>query len=182
MLYRGGGSPGRDHGSDLMTELRIRLGHPRDAAAVAALWTEAFAGPSGPRTEPYTDGDYRSFAEHGHVLVAERDGALAGVVGLLLPHSRNARVARGDEAELARLATWRATRRSGVARTLMSHCEKTAREDGRIALVLWTRPRQRAAHVLYESLGFERIPDRDFLDSGEPCRAYCLALVPAVHR
>lgn len=106
----------------------------------------------------------------------------AGVVGLLLPHSRNARVARGDEAELARLATWRATRRSGVARTLMSHCEKTAREDGRIALVLWTRPRQRAAHVLYESLGFERIPDRDFLDSGEPCRAYCLALVPAVHR
>ena len=159
-----------------MGELRIRRGRQDDATAVAALWTEAFAGPSGPRTEPYTEGDYRSFAEHGSVLLAERDGALDGVVGLLSPHSRHARVASGNEAEVARLATRRSGRRSGVARTLMSQCEKEAREHGRTALVLWTRPGQRAAHALYDSLGFERIPNRDFVDTGEPCRAYRLTL------
>jgi ribosomal protein S18 acetylase RimI-like enzyme len=122
------------------------------------------------------DDDYRSFAEDGCVLVAERDGALAGVVGVPSPHSHHARVAGDDEAEIARLATLSAAHRSGVARSLMSQAEKEARADGRTALVLWSRSGQRAGQTLYQSLGFERIPDRDFVDRDEPSRAYGLAL------
>lgn len=159
-----------------MSDLQIRPGLEDDAAAVAALWTEAFAGPSGLRAEPYTKSEYHSFVEDGRVLVAERDGALTGVVVVLSPHSHHARVADDDEVEIARLATLKAVHRSGVARSLMSQAEKEARADGRTALVLWSRPGQRPGQMLYQSLGFERIPDRDFVDRDEPCRAYRLAL------
>lgn len=43
-----------------------------------------------------------------------------------------------------------------------------ARDIGIEAIVLWSRPHQHAAHRLYESLGFHRVPERDGSDGGGP--------------
>jgi ribosomal protein S18 acetylase RimI-like enzyme len=55
-------------------------------------------------------------------------------------------------------------RRQGIGRALTNHCAELARSDGWAAISLWSRPYQRAGHHLYESLGYERQPERDSTD------------------
>jgi ribosomal protein S18 acetylase RimI-like enzyme len=70
-------------------------------------------------------------------------------------------VARTGEAELARLAVTGRARRRGIARALVEGCAERSRELGAEAVALWSRPYQTAAHALYESLGYRRLPERD---------------------
>ncbi len=66
----------------------MRPARPADAAAVAALWTEAYVTlGGGGRTEPYADVDLLQTAARGEVFVAERGDAIVGVVALLPPES-----------------------------------------------------------------------------------------------
>ncbi len=143
----------------------IRVARPEDAEAVAALWTEAYVtlGGSG-RLEPYEQADFHETAGRGEVFVAERAGAVAGVVALLPPGTPGLAVARGGEAELARLAVAASARGAGVGRALTELCAERARAAGWGAIALWSRPYQREAHRLYESLGYERAPERDSVD------------------
>lgn len=151
----------------------VRRGRDDDTGAVAKLWTEAYVRPpGGGREEDYRSGDVADSRAAGEVLVADREGALVGVVVLLPGTSHWARIAISQELEISRLAVARPARRSGVARTLVAACHRRARERDAPAIALWTRPAQRAAHRLYESLGYEREPERDLADAYGDCIAY----------
>ncbi|MEX2252936.1 MAG: GNAT family N-acetyltransferase [Thermoleophilaceae bacterium] len=158
--------------------LSLRQAAPGDATAIAALWTEAYVGvPGGGRDHPYGDDDVRESSRAGEVIVAERGAELVGVVVLMGSDADLARVARDEELEVARLAVRKRTRRAGVARRLMKRCHEQSDRAGQ-ATVLWTRPVQRAAQRLYESLGYERRPGRDFGDDFSACLVYRRALAP----
>ncbi len=144
----------------------IREATERDAEAVVALWTEAyFTEGEGGRDTPYARSDFdATAAAAAHLLVAERDGEIVGVAALLAPGEPSRAVAREGEAELARLVVGSGARRGGVGRCLAERCTALARAEGWPAIALWSRPYQTAGHRLYESLGYERTPERDSVD------------------
>jgi len=83
------------------------------------------------------------------LLVARRDGRIAGTVQLVLAGMPNG----GHRAEIAKLLVDPAQRRHGVARALMLAAEGTARRCGRSLLVLDTVTGG-IAESLYRDLGF----------------------------
>ena len=144
----------------------IRTATDRDAEAIIALWTEAyFDQGEGGRDAPYDRSDLeQTKSAAAHLLVAERDDIVVGVVALLAPDEPTRAVALEDEAELARLVVSSTARRQGVGRALANRCAELARSEGWRAISLWSRPYQRAGHRLYESLGYQRQPERDSTD------------------
>ena len=144
----------------------IRAATAADAEAIAALWTEAyFSEGEGGRDAPYDRSDFeQTAAAAAHLLVAERDGDMAGVVALLAPDQPSRAVALEDEAELARLVVSSAARRQGIGRALTDRCTELARGEHWPAIALWSRPYQQAGHRLYESRGYQRQPERDSTD------------------
>ena len=146
--------------------MQLREADEGDAAAVAALWTEAYAdaGPEG-RREPYALQEYFAVAAAAEVSVAvDGAGEVIAVLALFPPGAPGRSVAEGGEAELARLAVAAAARRQGIGRTLVRGAIEGARDLGAERIVLWSRPYQTAAHALYESLGWRRVPERDGVD------------------
>ena len=89
-------------------------------------------------------------------------GTVVGAAVYTLAGSEFADIAAGAEAELRMLATARAVRGRGVGEALVRHCIERARAEGRVALVLSTKPEMQAAQRLYRRLGFVRIPERDW--------------------
>jgi len=144
----------------------IRAAANRDPEAIVTLWTEAyFTEGEGGRDTPYTRSDFdETAATAAHLLVAESGGAVLGVVALLAPDEPTRAVAREGEAELARLVVSSAARRQGIGRALANRCAELAQSEGWPAISLWSRPYQRAGHRLYESLGYQRLPERDSTD------------------
>jgi len=155
----------------------IRAASERDADAVVALWTAAyFTEGKGGRAGPYARPDFDRTVGKGPVLVAESDGEVVGVVALIPPGEGGA-VARPDEAELSRLTVAAGERRRGVGHALVNRCTELAHAEGWPAIALWSREYQTAAHRLYESLGYERRPDRDTIDeTGHSRLVFRLAL------
>jgi ribosomal protein S18 acetylase RimI-like enzyme len=133
---------------------------------VVALWTEAyFTEGEGGRDTPYERAEFEAAgAAAAHLLVAERDGEVVGVVALLAPDEPSRAVAAEGEAELARLVVGSGARRQGIGRALAERCAELARDEGWPAIALWSRPYQTAGHRLYESLGYARAPERDSVD------------------
>jgi ribosomal protein S18 acetylase RimI-like enzyme len=159
----------------------IRAATAADAEAVVALWTEAyFTEGEGGRGAPYARSDFEeTAATAAHLLVAERDAAVLGVVALLAPAEPTRAIAQEDEAELARLVVSSASRRQGIGRALADRCAELALGERWPALSLWSRPYQRAGHRLYESLGYHRQPERDSIDeTGFERLVFRLALTP----
>lgn len=144
----------------------IRAATEEDAEAIAALWTEAyFDEGEGGRDTPYSRSDFeQTRAAAAHLLVAEINGAVLGVVALLAPDEPSLAVAVDGEAELARLVVSSTARRQGIGRALADHCAELARGEGWPAISLWSRPYQRAGHRLYRSLGYRRRPECDSTD------------------
>jgi ribosomal protein S18 acetylase RimI-like enzyme len=137
-----------------------------DAGAVAELWTTAYVSEGeGGRTEPYREADFFETAGRGRVLISSRGGEVVGVAALLGPGAPGKAVARDGEAELCRLVVAAGARRQGIARMLVERCEELAREAGWKTIALWSRRYQIAAHGLYESLGYRRVPERDSVDA-----------------
>lgn len=141
----------------------IREADERDAEAVAALWTETYAsaGPEG-RQEPYSPQEYFAVAAESDVTVAvDDDDAVVAVAAVFPPGAPGRSVAGPGEAELARLAVAGRARRRGIGRALVEGAVERARRYGADGVALWSRPYQTAAHALYESLGWRRVPERD---------------------
>lgn len=143
----------------------IRAANERDAKAVTDLWTAAYVTEGeGGRALPYSESDYFETARRGRVFVAERDGVVVGVVALSAPSAAGNAVATDEEAELSRLVVSAPARRLGTGEALVGHCHEIARAADWGAIALWSRRYQIAAHRLYESLGYERMPERDQTD------------------
>jgi len=143
----------------------IRPAQASDAAAVVALWTEAYSsqGPEG-RVAPYQEAEFFASAASGEPIVAEREGEVVGAVVFYPPGAPGGPSELGGEAGLTRLAVRRAARGRGIGRELALLCEERARTAGAAAIALWSRPYQTGAHWLYESLGYRRAPERDGRD------------------
>jgi GNAT superfamily N-acetyltransferase len=149
----------------------LREANDQDARAVTDLWTKAYVNEGeGGRTVPYAEADFFDTTRHARVFVAERDGAVIGVVALAPPGEPEPAVAEADEAELTRLVVSASARNLGIGRALIGHCHELARTAGWNAIALWSRPYQEAAHRLYESLGYRRRPERDRSDDSGHAR------------
>jgi ribosomal protein S18 acetylase RimI-like enzyme len=151
----------------------IRPASEADAAAVTALWTEAYSGrhPEG-RQLPYEESEFFAALDAGGVWVAvdpaNAGEAVLGVVALQPPGSPAKTIAIDGEAEFGRLAVSVASRGRGTGRALVEHTIVSAREWGAGAIALWSRPYQSEAHRIYESLGFRRARGRDSRDARGP--------------
>jgi ribosomal protein S18 acetylase RimI-like enzyme len=111
------------------------------------------------------------------MFVAEQEDTVVGVVVLAAPGTPHLAIAQGEEAELSRLVVSASARRLGVGRALVGHCHEIAGASGWSAVALWSRRYQMAAHHLYESLGYKRLPERDETDeSGHERLVFRLAL------
>jgi ribosomal protein S18 acetylase RimI-like enzyme len=133
-----------------------------DYPAITRLWNAAFVhSAEGGRTREYRISDVIDTAEVGRLYVVDGADDIAAVVGLVSQNQLTSGFARRGEAMILRLAVAPNQRRRGLARLLLSHCHQLAANEGCQAVVLWSRPTQVAAQSLYQSLGYDRVPDRD---------------------
>jgi len=158
----------------------IRDANEQDGPVIVDLWTEAyFTEGEGGRDTPYGPADFEATAAAAaHLLVAECDEEVVGVVALLAPDEPSRALAGEGEAELARLVVGSGARHHGIGRALAERCAELARAEGWPAIALWSRPYQTAGHRLYESLGYARLPERDSVDeTGHGRIVFCLSLL-----
>lgn len=132
-------------------EYRIRQMTADDSAAVAAL--------CGQLGYPATDADVRArfgsitARAAGIVLVAERDGVLAGWI-----HTAIVPVLEADlHAEIAGLVVDQSCRGRGVGAALVQAAEGWARAAGCSAMRVRSRVMRERAHAFYERNGYARI-------------------------
>jgi ribosomal protein S18 acetylase RimI-like enzyme len=110
--------------------------------------------------------DVEGRADLGLVLIAVEGGRVLGSATLEL----DARIEEDEppvppnEASIRMLGVDPNERGRGVARALMRECFDQARKAGKTRMSLHTTPRMKAAQAMYESMGFERLPDRTFPD------------------
>jgi ribosomal protein S18 acetylase RimI-like enzyme len=158
----------------------VRPARDEDHAAVAALCVAAFRA-EGHVSERYLPiaADVAGRAAHATVLVAERDGVLAGTVTLILDGGPLAEMAGAGEAELRVLAVAPRWQRQGVGEALVRACIDAAAARGRVRLVCSCLASMTAARALYARMGFRRVPDRDYaVFSGFDRQALVLDLRP----
>jgi GNAT superfamily N-acetyltransferase len=145
----------------------VRPARPEEYAAVGELTLAAYIA------DGYLDNDdeyaaqllaaaHRA-AEADLVVAADDDThALLGTVTYCVNGSHYAEISRPGEAEFRMLAVRPDARGRGVGITLARWCVDRAREQGCTALVLSSLDRMTTAHRLYERLGFDRLPERDW--------------------
>lgn len=117
-------------------------------------------------------------AKEAEVFVALSGDSVTGCV-TLAPDSSSplAELLEPGEAGVRMLAVLPSAQGHGVGEALVEACISRARELGRLALVLHTTPWMKAAQRLYEKVGFERLPERDWASIPEvPLLAYRLLL------
>lgn len=135
-----------------MSEIRVQeatFGDPEVQKLVAEALAELSAryGGSGDDT-PLAPTDFDPPA--GRFFVAADGDVLVGCAGWR---------AHGPDAELKRMFTLASARGRGVARRLLAAIEDSARAAGRERVILETGSKQPEAIALYESAGYERIPN-----------------------
>ncbi len=108
--------------------------------------------------------DVRRRATGTQILVAAdaADGTLLGSVTFVPPDSPYAEQAREDEAEFRMLAVRPSARGRGVGAALVNECVARARRLRCSGVVIWAQWNMRPAHRLYQRLGFQRAPERDW--------------------
>jgi GNAT superfamily N-acetyltransferase len=110
--------------------------------------------------------DVAGRADRTLVLVAAEDGQILGTATLELDRRvdegqdhRAAERLPAHEAHVRMVAVDPAVRRRGIGRALMEECIRVARQKGKTLLTLYTTERMKAAHTMYESMGFRRGDD-----------------------
>lgn len=93
----------------------------------------------------------------------EAEGALLGSIAYGAHGTPYAEIARNGEVELRMLAVASEARGRGAGELLMRAALATALGEGYERVVLSTMPAMRAAQRMYERLGLERAPARDWI-------------------
>jgi ribosomal protein S18 acetylase RimI-like enzyme len=106
--------------------------------------------------------DAASRARQARLLVAVLDGRVVGTVTFALGGTPYAERSVPGESEIRMLGTTSAARGQGVGTALTRRCVELAREAGCSAVRLSSQPEMRAAHRIYERMGFLRTPERDW--------------------
>lgn len=110
-------------------------------------------------------------------IVIEIDGEIVGSVALFPAKTEAYKgLVEGEQdyPELRMLAVSTAVRGKGVAKALVNECIRRTKVKGYAAMGLHTSDFMENAVKLYESLGFERLPQADFvpLDDGIVVKAF----------
>lgn len=156
----------------------VRPAQPDDHAAVADLTAGVYRG------EGYSSASYEpalravaSRAASASVLLAEVDGRLAGAVTVATRGGEWAEQSAPGEAVIRMLVVSAQARGHGVGAALVRACLDAARADGCTMVRLSSQEDMRAAHRLYERLGFVRTPSHDWSPVPELfLRTYALPL------
>lgn len=168
----------------MRNSLHVRLVQPGEHALAGELVVAAYrALPGGHLTDDYAEelADVERRAREAEVLVAvDDDGGVIGCVTFVPDDSSPwAELLEPGEAGIRMLAVDPRAQRRGTGRALLAACIYRAQELGRTALILHTTPWMKAAHRLYETSGFQRLSERDWVPvPGVPLRAYRLDLGP----
>jgi ribosomal protein S18 acetylase RimI-like enzyme len=157
----------------------IREARPDEYQAAGELTVIAYAA-EGETDVGYAEElrDVASRAGVVPVLVAvDPDGTMLGTVTYVPGPGPYAESDREDEAGFRMLAVAPWAQGRGVGRALVEACIGRARAEGRRGIAILTRPSMRAAHKLYETLGFERDKAADWeFEPGEWLWGYRLGL------
>ncbi len=132
-----------------------------------------------PYVQVLADVEHR--AEHAEVWVAEDDGVLVGSFAITFEGQRYTDIAIAGELEFRMLAVDPAVQNGGYGRRMVEWIIDYARSiDGIEAVSLTSGSDMVRAHRLYESLGFRRVPSRDWFVPGEDIQLWVfrLALTP----
>jgi N-acetylglutamate synthase len=147
--------------------------HPEVLAAAGALTAEAY------HADRLLDGDEDYEVElrdaerrsrEAVLLVASTGDVVVGTLTLAPYGSSYAEVAAPGEVELRMLAVAPEARRRGVAERLVVAALRETVARGAQRVVLSTLDSMRAAHRLYERLGFVAVPERDWGHEGVALR------------
>jgi ribosomal protein S18 acetylase RimI-like enzyme len=143
----------------------VRVARPDEYPGIGALSVEAYRADD-QLTEHYVRflSDVAGRAEHGTILAAidEETGAVLGAATFLLPGTPHAEVSTEGEAEFRTLAVAPGAQGRGVGEALVRACLDRAADLGCRAVAICTRDVAAAARRLYERLGFQRVPERDW--------------------
>jgi ribosomal protein S18 acetylase RimI-like enzyme len=148
-----------------MSEIIVRVAEAGEFDAVGALTVVAyvdggFVAPESSYVAELADARARSEAT---LLVAVDNGdQILGTVTFCRHGEGMAEMARLSEAEIRMLAVAKAARGRGAGQALTDACLNLAREHRDRGVILSTMPSMRAAHRMYERLGFSRVAERDW--------------------
>lgn len=153
--------------------VRVGLDHPDARLLVAAVQQVYVQRYGGTDDSPMDVGEFEDPVGAFHV------GRLAGVPvvsGAWRREETPAGVAAGPCAEVKRMFVAASHQRRGLARVMLAHVEATAYAAGIRTMVLETGLRQPEAIGLYESSGYEEIPNFGFHRDEPLSRCYAKAL------
>ncbi|WP_404328394.1 GNAT family N-acetyltransferase [Mesobacillus maritimus] len=112
------------------------------------------------------------------LIVAETNGKLVGSVALF-PSKMDAYDGKIDELdypEIRMLAVAREARGKGAAKSLINECMKRAKAKGYQSIGLHTGEFMHDARMLYENLGFARVPEYDFVPAEDGIKVLAFRL------
>lgn len=161
--------------NDLVT-LRVRSAVAEDAAGIGDLTVGAYiAGGHLSVDSPYQQTLRDVGGRLDATIVAESDGELLGSVTVMPAGHDFAEISRPGEWEFRFLAVSSARWGSGVGRTLVAAAEDRAKDAGAESMVLCVVDTNTRAQEFYTSLGYERLPERDWSpgDDGVSIRLLC---------
>jgi len=156
----------------------IRPADPAEFAAVADLCEAAYT--------PFVAGDSeyiavlrdvpRRAAEAELLVAVTADGGkLLGTVTFVPDGGSLGEIAGAGEAEFRMLAVDPAAHGRGVGMALLRRVLDESRRRGKEGVVCSSQSEMRAAHRLYERLGFRRVPERDWSPApGVELRAFAI--------
>ena len=151
--------------------LVFRQARPADYSEVRRITREAYlhAGYFSP-DHPYMSvlDDVAHRAENAEVWVAEDSGRVVAAVTLTFAGQPDSEIAVENELEFRMLAVDPAVQGGGVGRAAVRQIIEHAHSFPAIrAISITSATFMERAHALYESLGFDRVPDRDWYVPGE---------------
>ena len=154
----------------LIQSFEVREARPADLVAAGEVVAAAYRHDLSV-SEGYLEHvrDATSRARQAVVLVAAEGDAVLGSVTYAAGGTAMAQRAGVDDAELRMLGVDPSARGQGVGEALVRACIERARAAKLRRVVLSTQPEMRAAHRLYERLGFVRREDLDWTPEPNVC-------------
>jgi ribosomal protein S18 acetylase RimI-like enzyme len=143
--------------------IQIRDAKPDELREVGAIRVAAYRADGFLSPQSEYEPTLRSLGADGsgHVLVAVGDdGKLVGTI--MLQTQAGQLVTSPDDAEIRALAVLPEARGSGLGRALLAALIERAAAERVRHLLLFTEPKMKIAHRLYEQAGFERLPEQDW--------------------
>lgn len=146
--------------------MQLRRARPADLDAAGEVTVAAYAdftlGPEDPYVARLRDAAARDRDAELWVATPDDSDEVLGTVTVCPKGSRWRELAGPEEGEFRMLAVAPGARGMGVGEALARLCLDRAREQGARAVVISSLPEMAGAHRLYERLGFERVPARDW--------------------